>query len=197
VELSAPKLMSNDRDYYKNKYVVVKRIRSSDIKRKVVANIVGVVLLLIVTPFVLTMIHGVSSLESSLQLLLILPLLAIVFLLLHERLHYIALWWFSKKRPELQCFSVLLNPDSSVTKMGGLISYLFPLLVISTAFIVISFFVGPTLHVVFLTVGLMHMPQCCYDLVDSFALLTCDGMHIRIACEKNSQGFEMVFFQYN
>ena len=192
-----PKMMPNGRDYYKNKYVVVKRISSSDTKRKVAANIVGVVLLLIVTPFFLMMIHGVSSLESSLQLLLILPLLAIVFLLLHERLHYIALWWFSKKKPELRSFSVLLNPTSSVTKIGGLICYLFPLLVISTVFMLISFFVGPTLHIVFLTVGLMHMPQCCYDLVDSFALLTCGGMNIRIACEKNSLGFEMVFFQYS
>jgi hypothetical protein len=192
--------MSNDLAYYQNKYAVVARISSSNTRHKVACNLLGFLLAIVILPIVIGQIRTVqqgSSIESSLQILLIIPLFLTVFLFLHERLHFIALWRFSKNKPELRLFSVLLKPNSSVTRREGLISYLLPFLVITTVFGGVSIFVGTILRVVFLVVALMHVPQCCYDFVDSFILMKCRGNNIRVAHEKSGAGFDTVFFLFS
>ena len=95
--------------------------------------------------------------------------LAILMIPLHELIHFVFQWIFSKKRPQLgfKCpypYSKLRR-NSSISRNQGLISALSPLVLVTVVFIVTALFVNPIAQVALIIPAYLHASICSGDLV--------------------------------
>lgn len=197
-------MTSNKFGYYQNKYEVVVRFNDSSAKTKWATILLGMVLVVAAAAVLFSLIPEkvkilIQAGYSPYLSFCIIPFyIAIPFL--HELIHFVSLWSFSRQKPQSgfefpYYIYIKLRSNASISRIEGLISYLLPFLVITIIFIVIALFVKPIVQVVLITLGIMHAPICSADFLSSFRLLRCRGEKIRLAHENCEAGFDTVFFR--
>jgi hypothetical protein len=139
-----------------------------------------------------TLITGGSF--SHYSLLFVIPSLVIV-MILHELIHSLFLWFFSKQKPIVRINYSLLKSNASVSKKEGVISYLAPFVVISLALVLTSIFTSPAIQLALIIIALIHGPTCHFDFLFAFRLYKCRGANIRLAHEKCKKGIDTIFFR--
>ena len=141
-------MKSNKFGYYQNKYQIIDKFNDSDQEIKQTGYLLAIVLAIIalgmyfafVSEKIKTLITGGSF--SHYSLLFVIPSLVIV-MILHELIHSLFLWFFSKQKPIVRINYSLLKSNASVSKKEGVISYLAPFVVISLALVLTSIFTSP------------------------------------------------------
>jgi hypothetical protein len=191
---------SNKFGYYQNKYQIIDKFNDSDQEIKQTGYLLAIVLAIIalgmyfafVSEKIKTLITGGSF--SHYSLLFVIPSLVIV-MILHELIHSLFLWFFSKQKPIVRINYSLLKSNASVSKKEGVISYLAPFVVISLALVLTSIFTSPAIQLALIIIALIHGPTCHFDFLFAFRLYKCRGANIRLAHEKCKKGIDTIFFR--
>lgn len=182
--------------YYQDRYEVVARFNNSNSKYTLVIISIAVVLVIIIFPFIASLSQKLSNQPSDItRLAYFIPLFLLVFFL-HEPIHFIPLWFFSKQIPQYRVTYVLLRPNVSISRKEGFVCYLLPFLVITITSVAIAFFVDPISQLMLIIVAIFHASLCCYDFIYAFLLLRCRGNNIRLAHEKTKKGFDTIIYLY-
>jgi hypothetical protein len=199
------KVISIKLDNYKDKYEGVDRLNEWSSERKRVTSRLDIVLIIVaVVIFFLfipgkiqTLIQSGDSLYMSLRLFYLFIPVFIALIVLHELIHYIFLWSFSKQRPQVGVkfpnAYAKLRAGASISRNQGLIGLLSPFLFITIFLITATFFVKPIAQVVLITLVLAHGTTCSSDFLVSIRLLRY-RKNIRLAHEYCEGGFETVLF---
>lgn len=193
-------MKSNKFGYYQNKYQIIDKFNDSDQEIKQTGYLLAIVLAIIalgmyfafVSEKIKTLITGGSF--SHYSLLFVIPSLVIV-MILHELIHSLFLWFFSKQKPIVRINYSLLKSNASVSKKEGVISYLAPFVVISLALVLTSIFTSPAIQLALIIIALIHGPTCHFDFLFAFRLYKCRGANIRLAHEKCKKGIDTIFFR--
>ena len=194
------RVKSNKFGYYQNKYQIIDKFNDSDQEIKQTGYLLAIVLAIIalgmyfafVSEKIKTLITGGSF--SHYSLLFVIPSLVIV-MILHELIHSLFLWFFSKQKPIVRINYSLLKSNASVSKKEGVISYLAPFVVISLALVLTSIFTSPAIQLALIIIALIHGPTCHFDFLFAFRLYKCRGANIRLAHEKCKKGIDTIFFR--
>jgi len=140
-----------------------------DPKNKGVAYRLGnIISLILAIPTILICSHILANAGYSPYLALAFFPLAIPTIILHELIHAVFQWLFSKQKPHLGFKRPFpyskLGPNSSVTRNQGVLSSLAPLFLITLGLLLAVFFVSSLTRVALIIVAYLHASTCTGDL---------------------------------
>lgn len=112
---------------------------------------------------------------SSLFMLIIVALLIIPGLILHEGLHYLLMWYFSKEKPHLGFkfpfpYSAL-SPTSSITRNQAVLVALAPALILTPMIVIPAPFAPLLLKILLLAWASIELATCYGDFYLTYRLL--------------------------
>jgi len=127
------------------------------------------------------------------KLFLFVPV-AIFTVLIHELVHYMFQWVFSKKRPILGYKSPFpyskLRGNSSISRNQGIVSKLSPLIIITVGCVLLAITASPMTQVIFILTDYAHALICCVYIVSTNRLLKYpQDTRLRV------EGYETVIFR--
>jgi hypothetical protein len=194
------KVKSNDLGYYQNKYKIIDKFNDSEPKIRLAGCLTGFLIgLITIIPFLLIVPHKIATLSTKdiqdVYLLFLLFPAYFLFLFLHELIHSIFIFIFSKHKPRIWFNYSLLGINASISRKEGIASYLAPFVAITILSAAISFFVNPIVQITLLALVIENTVGSCNDFLFSFRLFRCKGAGIRLAHEKPKKGIDTIFFQ--
>ena len=108
------------------------------------------------------------------KILLFVPV-AIFAVLIHELIHYVFQWVFSKKIPELRYKKPFpyskLRENSSISRNQGIVSALSPLIIITVGCVLFAIIVSPITQVILILTAWTHSLSCGGDIMSTNRLL--------------------------
>jgi len=111
---------------------------------------------------------------AYLKLFLVVPA-AISTVLIHELVHYMFHWVFSKKRPILGFKRPFpyskLRENSSISRNQGIVSALSPLIIITVVCVLLAIKGSPMTQLIFILTAYFHATICSGDIVSTNRLL--------------------------
>jgi hypothetical protein len=205
---------SNNLGYYKDTFEILDRFKASNSKYKnqVIFTVIILLAIFLVVFFLYILPEFKHLIQEGYQLTIFLYVILIFFILFafHEPMHFIALLVCIKLQNSRQKHNqqkpqfgykfpwymfIKLAPNSSISKLQGILSYLSPFFVLTIVALSVSFLLRPLFFMLLLTAALMHIAPCCYDFVDVYRLLKCRGKNVRITHTDNKEDFETIYFR--